>query len=388
MNHEIKKGYNNTVDTNTNYTNKALVLVTKNKAQQLSDMLPHATFSTAVTATTVAAFFLIVKNLEISEKENKSSSDGEGNLSNEALSSAILAELAAVEEESNEIDFELLEEQFKVIEAEESVKEEPTEINSVEEGDIPTTESLHSTENTAKNGASNADISIEVSHKLSNAGQHRPYILSLHFTPRPRGDKPIPWNECKLNFEWPLPKNVLIDVWSLRRLTPFTIESDSGHLMNPSSVSAGYPSWSVKPRHPDLEVGAYDPKARPFVLTAQIPFKTTASSGDLSRIENGKLVQIDAPWNLDLHVPDLFVRYQTAQRGNLFQKHANKVSYIPAPNLHFSCPEELQIDWQMDRLRPLKISLPVGSATPIVAHVTVASVLFSSIFLLVTILKF
>ena len=347
-------------------------------------MLPYATFSTAVTATTAAAFFLIVRNLQ-SDYENENE-----NSSTEAMNSTILAELeTTVDEESNEVDFELLEKQFIEIEAQETANDaedysepfngEPV-IDDIESG--PVEETVHVASELS------ADLSIEVSHKLSNSGQHRPYTLSLHFTPRPRGgNAPIPWNECKLNLEWPLPKNVLIDVWSLRRLTPFTVENDSGHVLNPSSVSAGLPFWSVKPRHPDIEVGAYDPKARPFILTAQVPFKVE-NDAKSSRIENGKLVQIEAPWNLDLHVPDLFVRYQTAQPGHLFQKHSSKVSYIPTPNLQFTCPEELQIDWQMNRLRPLKISLPVGSATPIVSHVTVASVLFSSIFLLLTLFKF
>ncbi len=337
-------------------------------------VLPYATFSTAVTATTVAAFFLIIKNLQLSE-------NSEENSVNEALNSTILAELASKEEteESNEVDFEQLEEQFKALEAEESLKEEQENENQSENNDSDQNSFADLTGNEPL-----ADLSIEASHKLGNAGQHRPYTLSLHFTPRPRGDNPIPWNECQLNMEWPLPKNVLVDVWSLRRLTPFTVENDPGHFLNPSSVSAGLPSWSVKPRHPDLEVGSYDAKARPFILTAQVPF--SAEGG--SRIENGKLVQIEAPWNLDLHVPDLFVRYQPAVEGNLFQKHPNRVAYIPAPNLHFSCPGEVQIDWQLGRLRPLKISLPVGSATPFVSHVTVASVIFSSIFLLMTLMKF
>ena len=356
-------------------------------------MLPYATFSTAVTATTAAAFFLIVRNLQ-TDHENENSST-------EAMNSTILAELeTTVDEESNEVDFELLEKQFIAIEALETAKDaeeysEPVNgepiIEEITFNDEPVIEVVDSepVEETVHVASEpSADLSIEVSHRLSNSGQHRPYTLSLHFTPRPRGGNvPIPWNECKLNLEWPLPKNVLIDVWSLRRLTPFTVENDSGHVLNPSSVSAGLPFWSVKPRHPDIEVGAYDPKARPFILTAQVPFKVE-NDAKSSRIENGKLVQIEAPWNLDLHVPDLFVRYQTAQPGHLFQKHSSKVSYIPTPNLQFTCPEELQIDWQMNRLRPLRISLPVGSATPIVSHVTVASVLFSSIFLLLTLFKF
>lgn len=364
-------------------------------------MLPYVAFSSVVTAITAIAFFLIIRKLEPKLEKEKE------NFEIKAMNSTCLAELAmTVDQEANEVDFELLEKQFAELEAEETAKEA-----AYIEGEMVSSEPISSSEPFADGTVTNeslsepaspvnipiseplADLSIEVSQKLSNSGQHRPYTLSLHFTPRPRGDRVIPWNDCKLNLEWPLPKNVLIDVWSLRRLAPFTIENDSGHVLNPSSVSAGLPFWSVKPRHPDIEVGAYDPKARPFILTAQVPFKV---QGVASRIENGKLVQIDAPWNLDLHVPDLFVRYQPAQKGHLFQKHSSKSFYIPTPNLHFTCPEStaaaeaeaLQIDWQMGRLRPLKISLPVGSATPIVSHVTVASVIFSSIFLLVTLFKF
>lgn len=352
-------------------------------------MLPYATFSAAVTAITATVFFLIVRNLQsYYENETKNETEAE-NLLTQVMNSTILAELAATaDEESNEIDFELLEKQFLAIEAEEAANE-PLEGESVidsAESD-PIEETVHVVSEPEPEPEPLTDLSIEVSHKLSNSGQHRPYTLSLHFSPRPRGDGPIPWNDCKLNVKWPLPKSVLIDVWSLRRLTAFTVENESGHVLNPSSVSAGPPFWSVKPRHPDIEVGAYDPKARPFILTAQVPFKAEAD-GKISRIENGKLVQIDAPWNLDLHVPDLFVRYQTAQLGGLFQKHSSKVSYIPAPNLQFICPEDVRLDWQISRLRPLKISLPVGSATGIVSHVTVASVLFCSIFLLLTLFKF
>jgi hypothetical protein len=350
---------------------------------------PYATFSSVITATTVAAFFLIIRNLETDIKKE--------NLKGEVMNSTILEELAmgGADEESNEVDFESLESQFVALEAEEMAKEAAEESRESEqvsrESEQVSREPIDNKDEPIASDAeiSNseplADLTIEVSHKLSNSGQHRPYTLSIHFTPRPRGDGPIPWSECKLNLEWPLPKNVLVDVWSLRRLSPFTVENDSGHVLNPSSVSADLPFWSVKPRHPDIEVGAYDPKARPFILTAQVPFKV---DGEGSRIENGKLVQIDAPWNLDLHVPDLLVRYQAARPGHLFQKHSSKSFYIPTPNLQLTCPEELQIDWQMSRLRPLKISLPIGSATPIVSHVTVVSVLLSSIFLLVTLFKF
>ena len=295
------------------------------------------------------------------------------------------------------VDFELLEENnFKIFENEDNFI---IEKNNVEEE----VEEVKVGEDAGNFKAvleePQADLTIEANQNLKNSGQHRPYTLSLNFIPRPRGEKedPIPWKSCKLQVEWPLPRNVFIDVWSLRRLAPFTIDQYPSHVLNPSNVIAGLPQWSVKPRHPDLEVGMYDPKARPFILTAQVPFRFDRDS-ESSRIEGGKLFHADAPWNLDLHVPDLVIRYQSAVPGTLFQKHPNKVSYLPAPNLNFKCvrPEDdqgvvindLHVDWQLNRLRPLQISLPIGSATPLVGHLTMASVFFSSLFLLTTLFKF
>lgn len=355
-------------------------------------MLPFPAISSAVTAVTASIFILIVRNLQEKEENNEGEQEF---ISNEQLSAAILSELSAdiEEENSNEIDFELLEEKFKVLEAEELGKVESGEGNLVE---VDESESVSFTSKAAE---SQADLLIEATHNLRNSGQHRPYTLSLHFMPRPRGESetPIPWRHCKLQLEWPLPRSVFVDVWALRRLTPFTVDYYSSHVLNPSSVVAGMPSWSVKPRHPDLEVGAYDAKARPFVLTAQVPFRIDKDSST-PRVENGKLVHVDAPWNLDLHVPDLVMRYQAAARGGLFEKHASRITYIPAPNLHLKCVrvedelhsglDNLQIEWQLNRLRPLQLSLPIGSATPIVSHVTAASVIFSSLFLLVILLKF
>ena len=233
-----------------------------------------------------------------------------------------------------------------------------------------------------------SDLTIEATHKLINSGQHRPYTLSLHFTPRPRGEKEtnIPWNQCKLKVEWPLPGSVLIDVWSLKRLTPFTM----GQSLSQSNVKAGLPTWTVKPRQPDLEVGAYESKAKPFILTAEIPFRIDGRED--SRLENGRLIHLNADWNLNLNIPDLVIRYQSAQIGSVFKIHPNKVAYLPAPNVKFNCfhsnEEEMHVDWQINRLRPLQISLPIGSATPLVSHVTFASVILSSLFLMFTLWKF
>lgn len=353
---------------------------------------PVQAISSAVTVVTATLFILIARNLN-----EKTETDEH---SNEALSRAILSELAAdLNEADNEIDYELLEEKFKVFENSDNFNfsqevEETTSEKEQQQVEVKIVES---------SGCliePQADLTIEATHKLKNNGQHRPYTLSLHFNPRPRAEKesPIPWTHCKLNLEWPLPKNVFVDVWSLRRLAPFTIDHYPSHVLNPSSIVAGLPFWSVKPRHPDLEVGVYDPKARPFILTAQVPFRIDQESLESPRIEGGKLVHADAPWNLDLHVPDLVVRYQPAVRGSLFQNHPNRIAYLPAPNLHFQCSrpgedqqsglQDLHVDWQLNRLRPLQISLPVGSATPVVGHVTMASILFSSLFLLITLYKF
>lgn len=355
-------------------------------------MLTIEMISSAVTAVTATLFVLIVRNLN-----ERTDSDLE-KTSNEALSNAILEELASDSVQNdieNEIDYELLEEKFKIFENSDNfVIEEPFE--DEKEGEVE----VKIVESTGCLIEPQADLTIEATHNLRNSGQHRPYTLSLHFTPRPRGEKeaPIPWTHCKLNMEWPLPKNVFVDVWALRRLTPFTIDHSPAHVLNPSSIVSGLPLWSVKPRHPDLEVGAYDPKARPFILTADVPFRLDRESSESPRIEGGKLVHADAPWNLDLHVPDLAVRYQSAARGHLFQQHPNRVFYLPAPNLHFKCVRpgdekdgglhDLHVDWQLNRLRPIQISLPIGSATPVVAHVTMASIFFSSLFLLITLFKF
>lgn len=357
-------------------------------------MFPYPWLSSVVTAITASIFFLIV--IILKDEETSVKGKEQNGQSNEQPSSSILAELSAEREsaegdDSNEIDFELLEEKFKLLEAEQNQKIEETfedsEKNNTEQ-DEKESEIGSFTASKASNEPQ-ADLTIEASHSLKNSGQHRQYSLSLNIIPRPRGEfeKVIPWDTCKLHLEWPLPRSVFVDVWALRRLAPFTIDQKSWHVLNPSSVTAKIPSWSVKPRHPNLEVGVYDVKARPFVLTAQVSFEI-ASSGP--KVVNGKLIHVDAPWNLDLHVPDVMVRYQSAVIGGLFEKHEKKVTYLPAPNLHLKCEENnnFEIDWQLNRLRPLQVSLPVGSATPIVSHVTAISVIFSSIFLLVTLFKF
>ena len=350
-------------------------------------MLPLQIISSIVTAATATIFVFIIRNLE----ETGPKEAGNANLTNEALSSEILSELS-VEIEANEADYEILEEKLKILESAEPENYEEMEKKEI----VEVYESQSGASFISSFTSPQTDLTIEATHNLRSSGQHRPYTLSLHFTPRPRGDKepPIPWTGCKLNVEWPLPRNVFVDVWALRRLAPFTIDHYPSHTLNPSNIVAGLPLWSVKPKHPDIEVGAYDRKARPFVLTAQVPFRLDRES-ETPRIENGKLVHADAPWNLDLHVPDLVVRYQTAVRGSLFQKHPNKVAYLPAPNLHFNClrpeessgPDSMHVEWQLNRLKPLQISLPVGSATPLVSHVTISSVLFSSLFLFIALLK-
>lgn len=352
-------------------------------------MMAVQVISSAVTALTAGLFVLIVRNLQ----GDNLNYGGEEN-SNEFLSQAILEELAAdvvVVPKENEIDYELLEESLKLIDSVEDDYGESEDMK-LTAGEASKVE-VKIVESTNLSGINEgqSDLTIEATHNIKNAGQHRPYTLSLHFMPRPR-EKPIPWTQCKLQVEWPLPKNVFVDVWSLRRLAPFTIDHYPSHVLNPSSIVAGIPSWSVKPRHPDLEAGSYGAKARPFILAADVPFRYDRES-EGSRIEGGKLVHVNAPWNLDLHVPDLMIRYQPAVKGSLFQKHARKAAFLPAPKLHFKCqshePEEdFHVEWQLNRLRPLQISLPVGSATATVSHATMASVLFSSLFLLTVLFKF
>ena len=345
---------------------------------------------------------MIARNIQEKESDNSE----EKRLTNEALSAAIIAELESeISDDSNEIDYELLEEKFKVLEAEESSKIYVEGEEAVDEGkivemkdEIPIEEKSIGDEIIDSSLSGNpADLFIEASHSLKNAGQHRSYTLSVHFTPslRVEDKSPIPWQRCRLNVEWPLPRTVFVDVWALRRLSGFTVDNYSSHVLSPSGISAGFPLWSVKPRHPDLEVGSYDSKAKPFILIAEIPFKRDK---DLMQIQiaDGKLYNPNSPWSLDLHVPDLVVRYQAASRGSLFQGQRSKISYLPAPNLSFKCqsserdsdPESIHVEWHLNHLRPLKISIPVGSANSNVPHFTMASILISSLFLLISLYKF
>ena len=353
---------------------------------------PGFIVSSLVTIVTSTIFIFITKNLSI-ETENYDNFNNENEKLTINADKISFSELVEGNENSNEIDFELLEEKFKLLEESEIIVDSNDEkeseiVDSNEDEIICEDENSKSTTNLKDSSLQDSSgLSIKATHKLLNSGQHRSYILSLNFNPR--SSSSIPWSNCKLKLQWPLPRNVLVDVWALRRLGPFTIKQFPGGALNPGGVKVNFPVWSVKPRHPDLEIGAYDPKARPFILTAEISFTKNSYGGQIE-INDGKLVNSNAPWNMNLHVPDVFIRYQTPVPGSLFQKHPNKISYLPTPQLQFICDDDvetLHVDWQLNQLRPLQISLPIGSANPLVAHVTSASVVLCSLLLLFTFLK-
>lgn len=343
--------------------------------------------SLAVAFATAGAFLFLTRDLQ---HEGLAVSS----LSNARLAQAIFAEIAETEE-THVADFEqlegllegLLEEQLRPTEAtaQSSVRMDESEVTveDVVAGGVPPRP---------------ADITIEATHNLQNAGQHRPYTLSLHFSPRPRleDEQPIPWTACVLRVEWPLPRGVFVDVWSLRRLAPFTIAThpsvlEAAGAVTPSTINAMLPVWSARPRHPDLEAPAYGDCARPFVLTAEVSF---AEAGASPMVRDGRLLDADAPWNLDIRIPDLVVRYQQPVAGRLWDRVVSKPVYIPAPQLHFQCmrPDDsavssLRVAFHTHRLRPLVVSLPVGAATLLVGAMTMLSVAISSLLVLVVLLR-
>jgi hypothetical protein len=341
---------------------------------QLMFPLGISALSSAVTALTATLFLLIVKN-----NSPPTSEDSETEVP------------LLLSEDANEVDFELLEATLQAANEigaqQHEVAEQLAQLSNEEDSKQSTRQSQEETKQSTRQSQvekeeeisvlndshtePSADLSIEARHELSGLGQHRRYKLSLRLQPRARGDfeSPIDWSTCKLNVEWPLPRNVLVDVWALRRLTPFTLSVDE-ELNALASITAALPQWSVKPRQPDLEVGAYDPKARPFIVSAQVAFKTVKS------------VDSKTPWSFELIIPDLFVRYQSAQSGGLAD---SKVFYLPPPNMKFDCG---QVDWHLDLLRPLQVSLPVASANNFIPHATMASVLLSSVSLLACLWKF
>lgn len=355
-------------------------------------MISITAISSIVTILTIVTFIFIIK------RENFDFSTGATISSTEKLNLQLIQEIYTelrtetlddLNLNEYEADYELLEGKFELLEEKEKENEE--EFEGL--GSNPLEREINKAKAEAESESflnreieieESVDLVIEATHNLKNSGQHRPYTLSVHFSPRSK----IPWNQCKLMIEWPLPRNVFIDVWALRRLSPFTVE----HLSDQNGVYALFPFWSVKPRHPDLEVGAYDQRARPFILIAEIPFKEQDQS---PTIRLGKLLDSSAPWNLNVHVPDLVVRYQKAQVGGLFEQHRNKKTFLPAPELAFRChmsdsqsDDDFKIDWNTHKLRPLAVSIPIGSANPLVAHITLGSVIFCSLALIVSLIKF
>ena len=337
--------------------------------------------SSAVTLLTATACFFLAKNL----KESDFLSDPADNAN---LTAQIMAEL----EEPNVADYRMLEalieEQLEdaslatdsaaVAAAEVVVEQVKVKESSVTSEDVPVQKS-------------SPDLVIEATHLLLNSGQHRSYALSVHFSPRPRleAERSIPWTRCNLRMEWPLPRNVFVDVWTLRRLSGKSHLPGSG-----STIVASPPVWQVKPRHPDIEAGAYDQsRAKPFLLTADVSF---TELGPSPLVKDGRLLDADAPWNLELLVPDLVVRYQAAQVVDSFLAQLQSPQfYLPAPSLHFSCGRldersvrDLDVQWRLHRLRPIEVSLPVGSASPMVGQVTIGTVCTAAVLLISLLLKY
>ena len=135
-------------------------------------MLPVQLVSSIVTAATASIFVLIIRNLD-----EKPATDNE-TVTNEALNSAILAELSA-ETEANEIDYELLEEKLKLLDCEDNFVD-------IEAEKKETVEVFETQSSQSNDVASVSDLTIEVTHNIRNKGQHRPYTLSMHFMPRPK----------------------------------------------------------------------------------------------------------------------------------------------------------------------------------------------------------
>lgn len=333
-------------------------------------MVPMA-ISSAVTALTAAAFLLLTRNLD----ENDFGADPADNA---RLTAQILAEL----DEPNVADYRTLETMIE----EHLTEAQP---NALLKEEIKINESSLTSENILIKPS--PDLTIEASHLLRNGGQHRAYTLSLHFSPRPRleGEPVVPWQQCRLKMEWPLPKNVFVDVWRLRRFAGPSIQTAS-------TIVPNAPVWSVRPRHPDIEVGSYAPEAKPFLLTAEVSF---SELGPSPLVRDGRLLDSDSPWQLNLHVPDLVVRYQKAANvGDLWAQLHSPPIYLPTPKLHFNCARErrgdresvadLNVEWRLHRLRPMEISLPIGSASPVIAQITIGSIVTSSLLLLSLLFKF
>ncbi len=337
-------------------------------------MVPMA-LSSAVTLLTGAICFFLARNLNETDF-----------LSDPADNSRLTAQIMAELEEPNVADYSTLEaliEEQLVEEVEqfdqEVIEEVAVKETSLTSEDVPVEKSA-------------PDLVIEAIHNLRNSGgQHRSYALSLHFSPRPRleAERSIPWTRCSLRMEWPLPRNVFVDVWTLRRLAA----KSEGSLVQKSTIVANSPLWQVKPRHPDIEAGAYDQtRAKPFLLTAEVSFRELGPS---PLVKDGRLLDEDAPWDLELVVPDLVVRYQAAQDvGNFLAKLNSPSIYLPTPSLHFTCGRgdegsvrALDVEWRLHRLRPIELSLPIGSASPLIGQFTMATLSTASLLLITLLLR-
>jgi hypothetical protein len=349
-------------------------------------MVPMA-LSSAVTVLTATVCYFLARNLN----ETDFISDPADNA---RLTAQIMAEVEADEDEEsdNVADYRTLEALI-----EEQLTAEPGGPEAVK---VPVKETSFTSQDVPVQKSS-PDLVIEAIHHLRNSGgQHRSYALSLHFSPRPRleAERAIPWTKCHLRVEWPLPRSVFVDVWALRRSA-----GKSGDDVSPlqqqqqkSTIVATSPLWQVKPRHPDIEAGAFDlSRAKPFLLTADLSFRELGVS---PLVRDGRLLDADAPWDMELSVPDLVVRYQAAQAAShLLAQVQSAPIYLPAPALRFTCARgpqeeisvvrELELEWRLHRLRPIEISLPVGAATPFVGQFTFGMISASSLLLISLLLK-
>lgn len=371
-------------------------------------MVPMA-LSSGVTLLTAAACFFLARNLN----EADFISDPTDNA---RLTEQILAEV----EEPNVADYRVLEdrieeqlqpaEEVAAVEDEEEEKvsekdkdtasssspsDSPTNGKEENISDSTSSESAAELKAQPEKEAHQPDLVIEASHLLKNSGQHRAYSLSLHFNPRSRleAEHAVPWTRCNLRMEWPLPRNVFVDVWSLRRQSAKSSASRRAVEDSASTIVPSQPVWQVKPRHPDIEAGAYDQtRAKPFLLIADVAF---SELGPSPFVKDGRLLDVDAPWRMDLQVPDLVVRYQAAQDSgaNFLAQLTSPRFYLPPPSLQFTCDQEsshagdVNVQWRLDHLRPLELSLPVGAASPVVGQFTIGTITTAALLLITLLLK-
>jgi len=185
-----------------------------------------------------------------------------------------------------------------------------------------------------------ADIRLSPSHHLFPNGLHSSYKISIGMRPERDG-----LAGCLLSASWPIPKELIVDPWILRRLTDLP--------------------WTVTDLI-DIEAPAYSTKAKEYLLSVSVPISALAFRNATS--------------TLTIEIPDIVSRYQLISSPEEGQYGE---AVFPVPQLTFTCDDqgefhqvqrELVVAFDSDEsFIPLRIKVPIVDIqlAPLVNFVTI-----------------